>query len=90
MDDLGGSGTGRQQLASRLRFRQVIQYEAGVDQGEAPNFGPVHVHVLNHDVARSAYRLDTVLGVESVYIPRFPAKFDAGLLPEQFRIDRVE
>ena len=83
MDDLGGSGTVRQQLASRLRLRQVVQHEARVDQGEAPDLGPVHVHVLNHDVARSAYGLDAVLGVESMRIRRLPAELDAGLFPEQ-------
>ena len=48
------------------------------------------MRILDHDVARSAHGLDTVLGVESVCIPQFTAKLDAGLLPEQFRVDRVE
>ena len=48
------------------------------------------MHVLDHDVARSAHRLEAVLGVESVRVPWFAAKLDADLLPEQYRVDRVE
>ena len=61
-----------------------------MDQRKAPDFGPAHVHVLNHGIGRGTYRSDTVLCVESMSIRWLSAELNASLFSKQPRIGRVE